>query len=199
MLRHRGRICLGAAWSGAARRGLSAGSGDSYEVHIWRLWSTPPRHPTADSTGYTSSRCSGNISECWSASKRGGLMAEQKKKGLSRLNKAILFLITSAFFFALMNMFVRLSGDVRRFKRRSSGTSLRCSLRAAAMIKNPLLHNPAEGRKVRPVHARGVRLRRGRAEFLRDRPAEHFGRLAAEQNVAVFRDHLFDIPAEGAR
>ena len=33
-------------------------------------------------------------------------MAEQKRKGLSRLNKAILFLITSAFFFALMNMFV---------------------------------------------------------------------------------------------
>ena len=39
-------------------------------------------------------------------------MAEQKRKRLSRLNKAILFLITSAFFFALMNMFVRLSGDV---------------------------------------------------------------------------------------
>lgn len=29
-----------------------------------------------------------------------------------KLHKAVIFLIASAFFFALMNMFVRLSGDI---------------------------------------------------------------------------------------
>lgn len=63
-------------------------------------------------------------------------MAEQKKKGLSRLNKAILFLITSAFFFALMNMFVRLSGDVPTIQKTFFRNFFALFIASGAMIKN---------------------------------------------------------------
>ena len=63
-------------------------------------------------------------------------MAEQKRKGLSRLNKAILFLITSAFFFALMNMFVRLSGDVPTIQKTFFRNFFALFIASGAMIKN---------------------------------------------------------------
>ena len=63
-------------------------------------------------------------------------MADQKRKGLSRLNKAILFLITSAFFFALMNMFVRLSGDVPTIQKTFFRNFFALFIASGAMIKN---------------------------------------------------------------
>ncbi|MFR0871901.1 MAG: DMT family transporter [Oscillospiraceae bacterium] len=100
-------------------------------------------------------------------------MAEQKKKGLSRLNKAILFLITSAFFFALMNMFVRLSGDVPTIQKTFFRNFFALFIASGAMIKNRCCIIPPKGARF-DLFMRGVRLRRRCAEFLRDRPAEHF-------------------------
>ena len=72
-------------------------------------------------------------------------MAEQKKKGLSRLNKAILFLITSAFFFALMNMFVRLSGDVPTIQKTFFRNFFALFIASGAMIKNRCSIIPPKG------------------------------------------------------
>ena len=73
-------------------------------------------------------------------------MAEQKRKGLSRLNKAILFLITSAFFFALMNMFVRLSGDVPTIQKTFFRNFFALFIASGAMIKNRCSIIPPKGR-----------------------------------------------------
>ena len=72
-------------------------------------------------------------------------MAEQKRKGLSRLNKAILFLITSAFFFALMNMFVRLSGDVPTIQKTFFRNFFALFIASGAMIKNRCSIIPPKG------------------------------------------------------
>ena len=72
-------------------------------------------------------------------------MAEQKRKGLSRLNKAILFLITSAFFFALMNMFVRLSGDVPTIQKTFFRNFFALFIASGAMIKNRCCIIPPKG------------------------------------------------------
>lgn len=75
-------------------------------------------------------------------------MAEQKKKGLSRLNKAILFLITSAFFFALMNMFVRLSGDVPTIQKTFFRNFFALFIASGAMIKNRCCIIPPKGARL---------------------------------------------------
>ncbi|MEI3015629.1 MAG: DMT family transporter [Oscillospiraceae bacterium] len=72
-------------------------------------------------------------------------MAEQKRKRLSRLNKAILFLITSAFFFALMNMFVRLSGDVPTIQKTFFRNFFALFIASGAMIKNRCSIIPPKG------------------------------------------------------
>ena len=75
-------------------------------------------------------------------------MAEQKRKGLSRLNKAILFLITSAFFFALMNMFVRLSGDVPTIQKTFFRNFFALFIASGAMIKNRCCIIPPKGARL---------------------------------------------------
>lgn len=55
---------------------------------------------------------------------------------LTRLHKAMLFLIASAFFFALMNMFVRLSGDVPTLEKTFFRNLFAVFIASVAMIKN---------------------------------------------------------------
>lgn len=75
-------------------------------------------------------------------------MAEQKKKGLSRLNKAILFLITSAFFFALFepglsvfffSIISRVPASIITMHMHFSGEMLSCrKMKASAIVSTVL-------------------------------------------------------------
>lgn len=62
-----------------------------------------------------------------------------------KLRRAILFLITSAFFFALMNMFVRLSGDVPTIQKTFFRNFFALFIASGAMIKNRCSIIPPKG------------------------------------------------------
>lgn len=70
-------------------------------------------------------------------------MTEPKK-----LRNAVLFLITSAFFFALMNMFVRLSGDVPTFEKTFFRNFFALFIASGAMIKNHCSVVPPKGARL---------------------------------------------------
>ena len=106
-------------------------------------WNTQPTPPTAAFTEYTSSRCSGNTSPCWTALKRGTAMANNPK-----LHKAVIFLIASAFFFALMNMFVRLSGDIPTIQKTFFRNFFALFIASGAMIKNRCSIIPPKGARL---------------------------------------------------
>lgn len=55
---------------------------------------------------------------------------------INQKNKAILFLITSAFFFSLMNMFVRLSGDLPTFQKMFFRNLIAAIIAIIVLIKN---------------------------------------------------------------
>ena len=55
---------------------------------------------------------------------------------LKSKNKAIIFLITSAFFFALMSMFVRLSGDLPTFQKMLFRNAIAALIAFIILIKN---------------------------------------------------------------
>lgn len=70
-------------------------------------------------------------------------MTEPKK-----LRKAVLFLITSTFFFALMNMFVRLSGDIPTFEKTFFRNFFALFIASGAMIKNRCSVVPPKGARL---------------------------------------------------
>lgn len=70
-------------------------------------------------------------------------MTEPKK-----LRRAVIFLIASAFFFALMNMFVRLSGDIPTFEKTFFRNFFALFIAAFAMIKNRCSIVPPKGARV---------------------------------------------------
>ena len=59
-----------------------------------------------------------------------------KNKKLSNKNKAVLFIIISAFCFALMNLFVRLSGDLPSFQKSFFRNFVAMFFAALMMLKN---------------------------------------------------------------
>ena len=75
-------------------------------------------------------------------------MPDQNKKGLSRLNKAILFIIASAFFFSLMNLFVRLSGDIPTIQKTFFRNFFALFIAIGAMIKNRCSIVPPKGARL---------------------------------------------------
>lgn len=67
---------------------------------------------------------------------------------LQRLHKAILFIICSALFFALMNMFVRLSGDVPTIQKTFFRNFFALFIASGAMIKNRCSVIPPKGARL---------------------------------------------------
>lgn len=67
---------------------------------------------------------------------------------LKRLHKAILCIICSAFFFALMNMFVRLSGDVPTIQKTFFRNLFALFIAGGAMIKNRCSVIPPKGARL---------------------------------------------------
>ncbi len=72
-------------------------------------------------------------------------MADKRMKSL---HKAILLLITSAFFFALMNMFVQLSGDVPTIQKTFFRNLIALVVAAAVMLKNRTPALPPKGARL---------------------------------------------------
>lgn len=67
---------------------------------------------------------------------------------LKRLHKAILLLITSALFFALMNMFVQLSGDVPTIQKAFFRNFFALIVASVVMIKNKVSIVPPKGARL---------------------------------------------------
>lgn len=67
---------------------------------------------------------------------------------LKRLHKAIICLVTSAFFFALMNMFVRLAGDVPTIEKTFFRNLVAVFIAAGVMIKNRCSIIPPKGARL---------------------------------------------------
>lgn len=59
-------------------------------------------------------------------------------------NKAIIFLITSAFFFALMNAFVRLSGDLPTFQKMFFRNLIAAAIALIILLKNKISFKPVK-------------------------------------------------------
>ncbi len=72
-------------------------------------------------------------------------MSTPKQK---KLHKAILCIVTSAFFFALMNMFVRLSGDIPTIQKTFFRNFFALFIAAGAMIKNRCSMIPPKGARL---------------------------------------------------
>lgn len=72
-------------------------------------------------------------------------MSTPKQK---KLHKAILCIVTSAFFFALMNMFVRLSGDVPTIQKTFFRNFFALFIATGAMIKNRCSMIPPKGARL---------------------------------------------------
>ncbi|MBD9061067.1 MAG: DMT family transporter [Ruminococcaceae bacterium] len=70
-------------------------------------------------------------------------MADSRK-----LRRAVLFLIASAFFFALMNMFVRLSGNIPTFEKTFFRNFFALFIASGAMIKNRCSVIPPKGARL---------------------------------------------------
>ncbi len=69
-------------------------------------------------------------------------------KKMKSLHKAILLLITSAFFFALMNMFVQLSGDVPTIQKTFFRNLIALVVAAAVLLKNRTPALPPKGARL---------------------------------------------------
>lgn len=69
-------------------------------------------------------------------------------KKMKSLHKAILLLITSAFFFALMNMFVQLSGDVPTIQKTFFRNLIALIVAAAVLLKNRTPALPPKGARL---------------------------------------------------
>ncbi len=66
----------------------------------------------------------------------------------ARLRRAVLFLVASAFFFALMNMFVRLSGDIPTIQKTFFRNFFALFIASGAMIKNRCSVIPPKGARL---------------------------------------------------
>ena len=104
--------------------------------------------------------------------------------------KGMTMIILSAFFFACMNVSVRLAGDLPTMQKSFFRNLVAAAFAAAILMKNPRISQGQQPLLGAPCHAVHLRDRRHTLQLLRHRPSSGSGRLDPEQTVPLLRDYF---------